>query len=342
MEKNSFWSNQPGIAIKGYLWIYISTVVFTYLLNMYTRALPLSGLFWFDSVCIMLWVLLWVLFFPTVGNWPFSKIKNKYLRGTSLVVACFILAWISIYSLYAIGLGADWQFPILGTAYVVLVFFGFTGEMWPWAHLPKSRQFFFMLLTILGFTWLTCVLDVLWIPAWWFPFCQCLAGTGLHNYLFRKVKQPLKSTGTWLIMFLAATVWIYFSNHQGIWDYSTPQVSAFWNWGSWTMEGLLLFYVSCCFIYGILTPAQNWPFRKIKMPWGGILASAFCWILVYIVWGGFILAIDVGIMTMEQALTYGYMGVLWSFIYPLFFGVGFEKPYLWAGQKTPGTWEDVD
>ncbi len=45
---------------------------------------------------------------------------------------------------------------------------------------------------------------------------------------------------------------------------------------------------------------------------------------------------------MNSALTYGYMGVAWSFFIPLFFGIGFEKPYLWVGQKTPGTWEDVD
>jgi hypothetical protein len=45
---------------------------------------------------------------------------------------------------------------------------------------------------------------------------------------------------------------------------------------------------------------------------------------------------------MNEALTYGYMGVNWSFVIPLVFGIGFEKPYLWTGQKTPGTWEDVD
>lgn len=45
---------------------------------------------------------------------------------------------------------------------------------------------------------------------------------------------------------------------------------------------------------------------------------------------------------MNEALTYAYMGTHWSFVVALLFGFGLDRPYLWAGQKTPGSWEDVD
>ena len=45
---------------------------------------------------------------------------------------------------------------------------------------------------------------------------------------------------------------------------------------------------------------------------------------------------------MNEALTYAYMGTHWSFVIALLFGFGLERPYLWVGQKTPGSWEDVD
>ncbi|MBN8987934.1 MAG: hypothetical protein J0H42_06795 [Rhizobiales bacterium] len=43
-----------------------------------------------------------------------------------------------------------------------------------------------------------------------------------------------------------------------------------------------------------------------------------------------------------EALTYGYMGVNWSFLIPMLFGFGLAEPYLWKGQKTPGSWDDVE
>lgn len=40
-------------------------------------------------------------------------------------------------------------------------------------------------------------------------------------------------------------------------------------------------------------------------------------------------------------MTYAYMGVNWSLVIPLVFGIGLQQEYLWAGQKTPGEWDDV-
>jgi hypothetical protein len=44
---------------------------------------------------------------------------------------------------------------------------------------------------------------------------------------------------------------------------------------------------------------------------------------------------------MNEALTYGYMGTHWSFIAALLFGLGLDRTYLWSGQKTAGSWDDV-
>ena len=43
----------------------------------------------------------------------------------------------------------------------------------------------------------------------------------------------------------------------------------------------------------------------------------------------------------EELLTYAYMGVNWSLVLPLVFGLGFARPYLWVGQRTAGSWDDL-
>ena len=42
---------------------------------------------------------------------------------------------------------------------------------------------------------------------------------------------------------------------------------------------------------------------------------------------------------MNEALSFAYMGVNWSMRLFLILGLGSERPYLWAGQKTAGVWE---
>jgi hypothetical protein len=158
------------------------------------------------------------------------------------------------------------------------------------------------------------------------------------------MRQPTKGIAMWLLMFLFVAVWLMISARIGIWDYKLEGIGKFWNMGSYAASNdwLLLFFVSCAFIYGVLVPLHNWPFTKIAMPWGGILASAFTAVLIIIITLVIKGLIGPVFSDMNSALTYGYMGVAWSFFIPLFFGIGFEKPYLWVGQKTPGTWEDVD
>ena len=145
-------------------------------------------------------------------------------------------------------------------------------------------------------------------------------------------------------MFAGVGLWLMISAKMGIWDFKLDGVSGFWNIGLYDPSNnwLLLFMVGCSFVYGILVPLHNWPFTKIPMPWGGFIASACAAVLVIIMTLIIKGLIGPVFADMNSAMTYGYMGVAWSFFIPLFFGIGFEKPYLWVGQKTPGTWDDVD
>ena len=340
------------IAIKGWAIIYGLTIVTNFILNMWMKAAPIGPWvgddiikwYWFDNVCFMLLALWWCFMFVAVGNWPFDKIKNNFSRGLVATISCWILGWFSYKAVYWLGLGAGWAFPIIGTAYFFVVLFSYTGENWLVEGFSPSRQFGILLLAILGLTWFFTNTFLRWIPPWWFPFCQMGLATGLFSYFFRKMKQPMKTIMAWLLMFSLVGIWLMISARMGIWDYKLDGVSKFWNIGLYSGDHnwLLLFFVSCSFVWGILVPLHNWPFTKIRMPWGGIIASAFTAVLVIIVYLVIKALIGPVFTDMNSALTYGYMGVAWSFFIPLFFGIGFEKPYLWVGQKTPGTWEDVE
>lgn len=341
-----------GTAIKGLCIIYGLTIITNYILNLWVKAAPIGpwtgedvlNWYWFDNVCWMVLSLLWCFIFAAVGNWPFNKIQNTLYRGLIATIICWILGWFSIKTVYWMGLGAGWAFPLIGSLYFVLVFFSFTGENWLWADFSAPRQFGLIILTLGTFTWLITMTNVRWIPPWWFPFAQMGLATGLFAYLFRKIKQPMKGTMMWLLMFAAVGLWLMISARIGMWNYELAGASTFWNIGYFPEDNnwLLFFMVGCSFIYGVLVPLHNWPFTKIRMPWGGFLASAsaavLCIIMTLVIKG----LVGPVFRDMNEALTYGYMGVAWSFFIPLFFGIGFEKPYLWKGQKTPGTWEDVD
>jgi hypothetical protein len=341
-------------AVKGLVIIYGLTIVTNYILNAWMKVAPMGPWvgeevlkwYWFDNIVFMVLSLWWCFVFFAVGMWPFNKIENGFYRGLVATIACWILGWFTTKSIYWLGLGAGWAFPIVANLYFLVLFFAFTGEMWPFAGFSPPRQFFLLLLACVGLTWFLLMTQIRWVPPWWFPFAQMGLATGLFAFLFRNMRQPMKSLMAILLMFLAVGVWLMISARLlGTWDYRLGEdVTKFWNLGSYseTNEWLLLFMVGCSFVYGVLVPLHNWPFTKIRMPWGGILAGAFTAVLCIIVTVIMKGLIGPVFSDMNSALTYGYMGVAWSFFIPLFFGVGFEKPYLWVGQKTPGTWEDVD
>ena len=93
--------------------------------------------------------------------------------------------------------------------------------------------------------------------------------------------------------------------------------------------------------YALPIITHNWPFSKIPMPWGGLLACVFYLALDVIVAALLVKLVGPVFSSMEELLTYAYMGVNWSLVFPLVFGIGLTNPYLWTGQKTPGNWDDV-
>ena len=342
-----------GAAIKGWIIIYGLTIITNYILNAWMKAAPIGPWvgedilkwYWFDNVCYMLFSLWWCFLFIAVGNWPFHNIQNAFTKGIVLTIVCWIIGWFNYKAIYWLGLGAGWAFPVVGSMYFLLVFFAYTGEGWFYASFSQGRQFGLLIILIFGFTWLLTKTVIRWVPPWWFPFCQMGLATGMFAYLFRNIKQPMKSILMWLLMFLGVAIWLYISAKIGIWDLKLDGVSpAFWNIGLYgaDMEWLLLFFCGCAFVYGILVPLHNWPFTLIPMPWGGWIASICIAIFVIIMTAIIKALIGPVFADMNEALTYGYMGVAWSFFIPLFFGVGLTQPYLWTGQKTPGTWDDVD
>ncbi|MBA7568851.1 MAG: hypothetical protein GH159_00025 [Dehalococcoidia bacterium] len=344
VEQEGFWNRGLGIAIKYYIIIYGLTILTCFIVNLWMKAAPIGPdkLYWFDNVCWMVISLLWCFVFAAVGNWPFSLIKGKIVPGIVAVISCWILGYFTYAGIYWFGVTIDGVFPIAGTLFFLIVFFCYTGENWPWADFSPPRRLFLIVITLTGLTWLICRTAVVWVPAWWFPFCQFLLGAGLFAYLFRGMKQPVKSIAAWCFMGILVYIWLYISKLLGIWDPQAAGTSAFWHIGGYGDTWLLFFFVFCSFVFGILVPARNWPFRLVRQPWGGALACVFCTalsvgitvlLLNMVKWGVF--------PDIQMAFTYGYMGVCWSFMIPIFFQFGHEKPYLWAGQKTPGTWEDV-
>lgn len=341
-----------GTAIKGWIIIYGLTIVTNFILNIWMKAAPIGPWkgdeilqwYWFDNVCFMLLALWWCFFFVAVGNWPFTGIQNDTTRGVVATIVSWILGWFSYKAIYWLGLGAGWAFPIIGTAYFLLVFLAYTNEMWVFGSFSAPRQFGLLLLAIVGLTWIITMTHLRWVPPWWFPLCQMGLATGLFAYLFRGMNQPMKGIMMWLLMFVGVAIWLLVAARAGIWDYKLDGISKFWNIGLYhdSKIWLLMFMCGCSFIYGVLVPLHNWPFTKIPMPWGGFIASAAAAVLVLVMTVIFLRLIGPVFADINSALTYAYMGVAWSFFIPLFFGIGFEKPYLWVGQKTPGTWEDVE
>jgi len=339
-----------GETIKGLIIIYGLTIVVNCLLNWWVKAFPIGPwvgeeiqkLYWFDNVCCMVFSLWWCFLFIAVGNWPFTRIEHAISRGVVATLSCWILGWLSAKSVYWLGLGIDWAFPIIGNIYFLLAFLAFFGENWPWAQFSPPRQFGLLLLTVAVLTWIIANSFITWVPSWWFPFsCMGLA-SGLFSYLFRKMRQPMKAFMMWALTMGAVAVWLMIAGRTGTWDWTQKGIGDFWKLGSYGMDFLLLFMVGCSFTYGVLVPLHNWPFTKIRMPYGGILACLFTMLLSICI--TLIMKGLVGILfsSIYEALTLGYMGVAWSFFIPHFFGIGFQKPYLWTGQKTPGTWDDVD
>lgn len=331
--------------------VYGLTVVSAMLVNWIVRASPIGPwagaqveqFFWLDNVAWQLFSLWWIILIAVSDLWPFSGMRPGPVRGIAVIASGWVLGWLTAKAIYATGLGAAWLFPIIGNIYFFLAFFSFTGENWLVAGMVPRRKFTILLLLIAGFTYVVASSSIRWIPAWWFPFLQIGVSTGLLPYLTRGMKQPGKSVAQMCILALVVLACTSLSNLIGIWAFTPSPVSPFWSSGTYTADSvwLLFFMVGCSINFGLPVLTQNWPFRYVRMPWGGLLASAFYIFLGAAITLALMQLVGVVFSSMNEALSFGYMGVNWSIGLCLVFGLGSTRPYLWAGQETAGTWEGI-
>ena len=342
---------RPGEAAQGFLWIYGLSIVSCYLVNLWVTNYPIgpwrgediAKSFWLDNVSWQIFAAWWACFFVVCGLWPFNGIANKLTRGIAVVVVSWILGWWSAKLIFLIGPGVNGIFPLVGTTWFLLAFFCFAGGNFLVGHLPPHRQFFIHLMVFTGLTYLITHSSVLWVPAWWFPFLLVGLGTGTVTYLTRGLPQPGKAIVIMSILFAVAALCFQISAAAGYWQLDKPSVSAFWTTGHFTDDQfwLLCFMTATSINYAMPIITHNWPFTNIAMPWGGLLACLFYLVLDVVVASILVKLVGPVFSSMEELLTYAYMGVNWSLVIPLVFGIGLQHPYLWTGQKTPGDWDNV-
>lgn len=342
---------RPKEALIGFMWIYAASIISCFLVNLWVTNFPIgpwqgediAKSFWLDNVTWQIFAAWWVCLFVVCSLWPFNSIENPVVRGIVVVAVSWVLGWWSAKLIYTIGPGADGIFPLVGTTWFLLAFFCFAGGNFLVASLPPSRQFFIHLILITGLTYLITHSSMKWVPAWWFPFLLVGLGTGTVSYLTRGLSQPGKAVVIMSMLFSVAALVFMISGAVGFWDFNSSPISAFWTMGHFTNGNLwlLCFMTATSINYALPIITHNWPFSKIAMPWGGLLACVFYLVLDVIVAALLVKLVGPVFSSMEELLTYAYMGVNWSLVFPLVFGFGLTNPYLWTGQKTSGNWDDV-
>jgi hypothetical protein len=354
MESINAAPSAPALprAIRDIIIVYGLTIISATAVNWVVRTVPIGPwvgpqveqFFWLDSVSWQLFALWWIILIAVSDFWPFSSMRPGFARGVSVIASGWVLGWLSAKIVFWSGLGASWLFPIIGTIYFFLAFFSFTGENWIVAGMTPHRKFGVLLVLIAGLTYVITSSAIRWIPAWWFPFLQIGTSTGLLPYLTRGMKQPGKSVAQMCILSLAILACTWLANLLGVWTFRASPVSPFWSSGTYTADNvwLLLFMVGCSINFGLPVLTQNWPFRYVRMPWGGVLGCVFYISLSAAIAVAMSRMVGTVFTGMSEALSFAYMGVNWSIGLCLIFGLGFNRPYLWAGQRTAGTWEEAE
>jgi hypothetical protein len=235
-----------------------------------------------------------------------------------------------------------WSFPIIGTVWWFIAATSFVGEDAHVAQIDPGRRTALNALLWIAGTWLI-IRTFVWIPPFWFGFVQTLLVTGGFAYLLRRVTQPAKSLYAWAVLAFLTAVAILVSTAFDVWD-TTAQVGP-WAIGGPTPQWGIFFGLWCGLNYGVLACIQCWPFSRIRQPWGTITAvlAVIAWCIVI---GRIALAIFDGVeATHDAALletqVWAWHTVFWGFCFALLYGIG-SSPYVWVGQRTPGTWDDVD
>jgi hypothetical protein len=282
--------------------------------------------------------------FALAGYWPLHNVANARVRATALLLISLVLAfaWWTIFSgLLKFNMVA-FAFPIIATFWWFIAATSFVGEEAHVANLPASRRTLLNLIIWVGGTWLV-LRTIAWIPPFWFGLVQTLLVTGGFAYLLRGVKQPAKSVYSWAVLAFLTAIAIALSLAFGIWD-SKASLGP-WAIGGPTAGWGIFFGLWCGLNYGVLALIQCWPFSLIRQPWGSAIAvvtvTAWCAVLAWVAATVFSLFYSDRATALLEAQVWAWHTVFWGFCFALLFGIG-SAPYLWAGQKTPGSWEDVD
>lgn len=280
------------------------------------------------------------------GNWPFAWVRNPWLRGIAMIAlakGAAALFWIVLVRGFRLDMGA-WSFPIIGDAWLILAATSFVGGDAHLAHIPPVRRMFLNLIIAVGGT-ILLLRTIVAFPTYWFPFLQATIVTGGLGYLFRRVRQPTFSALVWPLLIALMWAGLVFASWVGHFQMeSAPPPYWVWNLGTGSGEFGLYLALACGLNFSVFSCTQSWPFCRIRQPWGTIAALSsmlvWCFILTLLLIPLF-RALVVDGDALWQAQIMGWHTVFWGFAWVYCFGIG-QKPFLWAGQKTPGVWDDVD
>lgn len=282
--------------------------------------------------------------FALAGQKPFESIDDARVRASTVTVVSLVLG--AAFWWVAAGVGGldmpAYAFPVIATAWWFIAATSFVGEDAHVADAPPGRRTALNVLLWAGGTALV-VGAFTWIPPFWFGFVQTLLVTGGLAYLLRRIPQPSKSLYAWALLALLTALAIVVSNILGYWDMSTHVGP--WRIGSPSPHWGIFFGLWCGLNYGVLAPLQNWPFSRIRQPWGMAAAIVgvivWCAVLTAIVAAAFGAFFADSATALLEGQVWAWHTVFWGFCFALLYGAGSE-PYLWAGQRTPGTWDDVE
>ncbi len=274
------------------------------------------------------------------GYWPVSGIENTWSRGIAMILiakAAAAIFFIGLYAWFDVGM-EKWAFPIIATSWLILSITSFVGGDWHLQHIPPVRRMFLNLLISVGMT-ILLMRTIGIYPANWFPFLQAIIITGGLNYLFRRVPQPTFSVLSWSLLMLMMFVLFGTASLFGQFALSPDQPASWaWNLGTGTPEFGLFMAIACGMNFAVLACTQCWPFCLIRQPWGTTVA-----VICVLLWccGLTLLVAPLFEGALWDAQVMAWHTVFWGFAWVYCFGIG-QTPYLWVGQKTPGTWDDVD
>lgn len=339
-DSGSFLKGLPwviGIPVAAFIsWWFWDLILASYMgqsvANLASIGISTMGAY---AICLM----------ALADNWPFQNIGNKRMRGIWMLVTGQIAGALLFIILYACNVNLEmWTFPIIANSWLILAATSFVGGDFHLQQIPPLRRMFLNLLISAGMT-ILLMRTIVIFPALWFPFLQVTIITGGLGWAFRKTRQPVFSILVWSLLMFLMFLFLTVATWCGEYELFAPAPQSWgWNIGAGTPEFNVFFALTCGLNFAVLACTQCWPFSRLPQPFGTMTAvfSMLLWCLLAC-WGliAIFRAFNGDNDPLGNAQTMAWHTVFWGFAWVYCFGVG-QTPYLWKGQKTPGTWDDVD